>query len=62
MARAMTTAEEVRDPRLNGTERVVLQPRAGGEATFGLLLAKNVLVWGSVSLSLYGLYSLFSLF
>ncbi|MBO6892410.1 MAG: hypothetical protein JJ866_10755 [Roseibium sp.] len=58
MAKAMTAARELRDPRVEGHDRAVLATRRGGTMNMPFLLAKNLLFWGSVSLSLYVLYTL----
>jgi len=57
MARAMTAAREVHNPKLGGCEKSAVLKDRGGVATLPFLLAKNILFWGSISLSLYGLYT-----
>lgn len=57
MARAMTAVREVRNPDLGRSEPAALSKHRGTVATLSFLVAKNVLFWGSVSLSLYWLYA-----
>lgn len=57
MARAMTAAGEVHNPKLGGREKAAGLKDRGGVAALPFLLAKNLLFWGSVSLTLYGLYT-----
>jgi hypothetical protein len=56
MAKAMTAATEVCDPGVEGKEQAVLAVHRGGTMNLPTMLAKNLLFWGSVSLSLYCLY------
>ncbi|WP_306143259.1 hypothetical protein [Roseibium sp. MMSF_3412] len=62
MARAMTAAGEVHNPKLGGREKAAVLQDRGGVATLPFLLAKNLLFWGSISLSLYGIYTVATLF
>lgn len=56
MAKAMTAVSEVCPPKRE-EERTVMPVHREGSANLPFMLAKNLLFWGSVSLTLYGLYS-----
>lgn len=62
MARAMTAMREVRNPDLGRNEPAVLSKHRGTVANLSFMMAKNALFWGSVSLSLYWLYSVVTFF
>ncbi len=57
MARAMTAARDVSPPRQEEDDRTDRAVKRGGTMNMPLLVAKNLLFWGSISLSLYGLYA-----
>ncbi|CTQ56188.1 hypothetical protein LP7551_04747 [Roseibium album] len=57
MAKAMTAATDVCNPEVEGKEQAVLAAHRGGTMNLPSMLAKNLLFWGSVLLSLYGLYA-----
>ncbi|MCV0429721.1 MAG: hypothetical protein K5905_30145 [Roseibium sp.] len=61
MAKAMTAASQVYPPKGMDDTRVEEPVQKGGNVSVPFLLAKNLLFWGSVSLSLYGIYAVFSL-
>ena len=61
MARTMTAAGNAHNPKLGGREEAAVLKDRGGVATLPFLLAKNLLFWGSISLSLYGLYTVATL-
>lgn len=61
MARSMTAAGEVHNPKLGGREKAAGLNDRGGVVTLPFLLAKNLLFWGSVSLSLYCIYTVTTL-
>ena len=61
MARTMTAAGNAHNPKLGGCEEAAILKDRGGVATLPFLLAKNLLFWGSISLSLYGLYTVATL-
>lgn len=57
MARAMTAATQVCPPGQEKDEHVDRVAKRGGTMNMPLLVAKNLLFWGSISISLYGLYA-----
>jgi|GEM_PF-1662555 len=58
MAKAMTAASEVCSSR-QGEDRLAVTPlHRDGAMNLPFLVAKNLLFWGSISLSLYALYAL----
>ncbi len=57
MARAMTTASQVCPPGQEEDEHYDRVANRGGTMNMPLLVAKNLLFWGSISVSLYGLYA-----
>lgn len=57
MARAMTAATEVCPPGQEEDDRIDHAANQGGTMNMPLLVAKNLLFWGSITGSLYGLYA-----
>ncbi len=57
MARAATVATDVCNSRGTGNERAFPEVHRGGTVNMPMLLAKNLLFWGAISLSFYGLYA-----
>ncbi|WP_299472143.1 hypothetical protein [uncultured Roseibium sp.] len=56
----MTAMREVRNPELGRTEPAVLPKRRVEVASLPVLVAKNLLFWGSISISFFGLYTIVS--
>lgn len=57
MARAMIAAREVCAPEVEEDEEADRAADRGGTTNMPHMVAKNLLFWGSISLSLYGLYA-----
>jgi len=57
MARAMTAAREACPPGEEDDERADRVANRGGTMNVPHMVAKNLLFWGSISLSLYALYA-----
>ena len=57
MARAMTAATEVCPPGQEEDDRTDRAANRGGTMNVPHMVAKNLLFWGSISLTLYGLYA-----
>jgi len=58
MARAMTAASNVCNPERRGGKDASYADRQGDGVSLPFLLVKNLLFWGSISLSLYVLYAI----
>ncbi|MES0807979.1 hypothetical protein ABLO27_00760 [Roseibium sp. SCPC15] len=56
MAKAMTAVKEVCPPKGEEDERAVVIVHQSGRMNVPFMLAKNLLFWGSISLTFYGLY------
>ncbi|KZM49474.1 hypothetical protein OA90_15510 [Labrenzia sp. OB1] len=60
MARAVTAASQVCQSDLHEDKRSKQTGHQDETVHFPLMLAKNILFWGSISLSIYALYALAS--
>lgn len=58
MARAVTAAREVCRPDLDEDKRSMQTRQQDETAHVPLMVAKNLLFWGSIALSIYALYAL----
>ncbi|MES0879640.1 hypothetical protein [Roseibium sp. SCP14] len=56
MAKAMTAVKDVRSSKEEDDEQAVVIVHRGERMNVPFLLAKNLLFWGSISLTFYGLY------
>ena len=57
MARAATAATEVDSSGVERRKQADYAAHQGGSMNLPFLVAKNLLFWGTISLSLYGLYA-----
>jgi len=57
MARAMTAARKVSPPCVEEEDTADRAANRGEKMNVPHLVAKNLLFWGTISLSLYGLYA-----
>jgi hypothetical protein len=57
MARAVTSAPEVCSSGVERKRRADYTAHRGGTTNMQFMVAKNLLFWGTISLSIYGLYA-----
>ncbi len=62
MAKAMTAATRACPPDVDGSHQAARHVPEDKTPALPLLVAKNVLFWGSISLSLYMLYEVVTTF